>query len=252
MAVIPWLLNEDAALKFKMQGLTVTDMTSGDLPGGVREVPVRFRLPMDELVNLTFPSILIEFQQMVWASPRQHSGQIQLPYAPEGMTHWWPDGDTAYPVGGSPYWTREPLAVWLFYQVTLYSRLQRDHQRPLEAALSQPDYLPLLDGYLNVPQDGTYRRLDVTGGPNRGYARYDPSELGQGDQKRVLFTTWQVRVSSEMLYGVEDLRAAVLAQAVSFDLSCYTTTQNITTAEIHESFGILGVRPQTSWNVQGQ
>lgn len=235
-----------------MQGLTVTDMTSGDLPGGVREVPVRFRLPMDELVNLTFPSILIEFQQMVWASPRQHSGQIQLPYAPEGMTHWWPDGDTAYPVGGSPYWTREPLAVWLFYQVTLYSRLQRDHQRPLEAALSQPDYLPLLDGYLNVPQDGTYRRLDVTGGPNRGYARYDPSELGQGDQKRVLFTTWQVRVSSEMLYGVEDLRAAVLAQAVSFDLSCYTTTQNITTAEIHESFGILGVRPQTSWNVQGQ
>lgn len=233
--------------KYKLQGLTVSDMTHDEL-----EVPVRFRLPMDELVNLTFPIILVEYQQMVWASPRQHSGQIQLPYAPEGMALWWPEGATAYPIGQSPYWTREPLAVWLFYQVTLYSRLQRDHQRPLEAALSQPDYLPMLDGYLNVPQDGTYRRLDVTGGPSRGYAHYDPGELGQGDQKRVLYTTWQVRVSSEMLYDVEDTRAAVLAQAVDFDLSCYTTVENITTAEIRESFGILGVRPQTSWNVQGQ
>lgn len=235
-----------------MQDLTVTDMTSGSLPGGVREVPVRFRLPMDELVNLTFPSILIEFQQMTWASPRQHSGRIQLPYAPEGMPHWWPDGVTAYPFAQSPYWTREPLAVWLFYQVTLYSRLQRDHQRPLEAAMSQPDYLPLLDGYLNVPQDGTYRRLDVTGGPNRGYARYDPGELGQGDQKRVLFTTWQVRVSSEMLYDVPDPNHLVLAQAIDFDLSCYTTVNRITTAEISESFGILSVRPAVGWNVEGQ
>lgn len=249
---MPWLLNEDLAMKLKLQGLTVTDMTSGDLPGGVRQVPVRFRLPMDELVNLTFPIILIEYQQMTWAAPRQHSGRIQLPYAPEGLDHWWPDGATAYPFAGSPYWTREPLAVWLFYQVTLYSRLQRDHHRPLEAALSQPGYLPMMDGYLDIPQDGTYRRLDVTGGPSRGYARYDPQELGQSDQKRVLYTTWQVRVSSEMLYPVTDLRAAVLAQAVDFDLSCYTTVENITTAEISESFGILGVRPQAGWNVQGQ
>jgi hypothetical protein len=249
---MPWLLNEDAALKYKLQGLTVTDLTSGSEPGGVRQVPVRFRLPMDELVNLTFPCILIEFQQMTWASPRQHSGLIQLPYAPEGEAYpqWWPAGATEYPFAQSPYWTREPLAVWLWYQVTLYSRLQRDHQRPLEAALSQPDYLPLMDGYLNIPQDGTYRRLDITGGPNRGYARYDPGELGSSDQKRVLYTTWQARVSSEMLYDVP--QGLALAQAIDFDLSCYTTINNITTAELSESFGILSVRPGIGWDVQGQ
>lgn len=239
-------------MKHKLQDLTVTDLTSGSEPGGVRQVPVRFRLPMDELVSLTFPCILIEFQQMTWAAPRQHSGRIQLPYAPEGMAQWWPQGDTAYPFAQSPYWTREPLAVWLFYQVTLYSRLQRDHQRPLEAALSQPDYLPLMDGYLNVPQDGTYRRLDITGGPNRGYARYDPGELGQSDQKRLLYTTWQVRVSSEMLYTVYDVATLAAVQAIDYDLTCYTTINQITTAEISQSFGILSVRPQTSWNVQGQ
>lgn len=249
---MPWLLNEDIAIKAKLQGLTVTDMTSGDLPGGVRQVPVRFRLPMDELVNLTFPCILVEFSSMVWASPRQHSGQIQLPYAPEGMAQWWASGATAYQIGDSPYWTREPLAVWLFYQVTLYSRLQRDHQRPLEAILSGPDYLPLLDGYLDIPQDGTYRRLDVTGGPNRGYARYDPGVLGQGDQKRILYTTWQVRVSSEMLYDITNVYTAALCRQLDFDLTCYTTVDNITTAEISESFGILSTGPDTRWNVLGQ
>lgn len=264
---MPWLLNEDAAMKYKLQDLTVTDMTSGDLPGGVREVPVRFRLPMDDLVNLTFPVILIEFSSMVWASPRQHSGRIQLPYAPEGLPQWWAPGSESYPIGASPYWTREPLAVWLFYQVTLYSRLQRDHQRPLEAAISQPGYLPLLDGYLDIPQDGTYRRLDVTGGPSRGYAHYDPGELGQGDQKRVLYTTWQVRISSEMLYTVWNVNSAAVSQQgggapvmnaaspaeeIDFDLSCYTSVNNITTAEITQSFGILSTGPSTSWNVQGQ
>lgn len=242
-------LNEDSALKYKLQGLTVTDMTSGDLPGGARQVPVRFQLPMDELENLTFPIILIRFSSMVWASPRQHSGQIQLPYAPEGLPQWWVPGVTSYPIGASPYWTREPLAVWLFYQVTLYSRLQRDHQRPLEAALLQPDYLPLLDGYLNVPQDGTYRRLDITGGPSRGYARYDPDELGQADQKRVLYTTWQVRVSSEMLYPVSNIYQAALARQIDFDLTSYLTVNNITTGEISETFGILSTGPNAiGWN----
>lgn len=216
-------------------------------------VPVRFRLPMDELVNLTFPIIVVEFKDMVWASPRQHSGRIQMPYAPEGAQFptWWPDDATTYPFGGSPYWTREPLAVWLFYQITLYSRLQRDHQRPLEAALSQPDYLPLLDGYLNVPQDGTYRRLDITGGPVRGYSRYDPGELGNGDQKRVLYTTWQARVSSEMLYYIPNPLTLPLVHGIDFDLTCYTTIENITTAEISQSFGILSTGPSSSWDVQG-
>lgn len=248
MIQIPWLLNEDMALTYKLQGLTVTDMTSGDLPGGVRPVAVRWRLPMDELVNLTFPLILIEFQSFAWAQARQHSGRIQMPYAPEGMPQWWAPGVTAYSIGDSPYWTDEPLAVWLFYQVTLYSRLQRDHQRPLEAALLQPDYLPLLDGYLNVPQDGTYRRLDVTGGPSRGYARYDTGTLGEGDQKRVLYTTWQVRVSSEMLYSVANIYQSVLARQIDFDLTCYTTVNEITTGEISESFGILSTGPQISWS----
>jgi hypothetical protein len=227
-------------------------MTSAGLPGGTRQVPVRFRLPMDELVNLTFPVILIEFSSMTWASPRQHSGRIQLPYAPEGMPQWWPAGAGAYPYAASPYWTREPLAVWLFYQVTLYSRLQRDHHRPLEAALSGPGYLPLMDGYLDIPQDGTYRRLDVTGGPSRGYARYDPGTLGESDQKRILYTTWQVRVSSEMLYDVASVYAAALAREISYDLTCYTAVDNITTAEISESFGILGSAASTSWAMQGQ
>ena len=243
-----WLLSEDSALKYKLQGLTVTDQTSASLPDGVRQVPVRFQLPMDELTNLTFPIILIKFSSMTWANDRQSSGTVMLPYAPEGMKPWWPPGATSYPFSGSPYQSQTPLAVYLFYQVTLYSRLQRDHQRPLEAALSQPDYLPLLDGYLNIPQDGTFRRLDVMGGPVRGYAHYDAGELGEGDQKRLLYTTWQIRVSSEMLYPVIDLNDVSLVKQINIDLTSYASVADISIGEINEMVGILSVGPQVNWN----
>src|SRR5580704_18395833 len=75
---MPWINNEDAALKFKLQGITVVDANNP-----ARPVPVRYRLPEDELATLSYPIIIIEHIGMFPDPAREHSGFIQLGYAPE-------------------------------------------------------------------------------------------------------------------------------------------------------------------------
>jgi len=77
-----WLLNEDAALKAKLQGLTVDDVNA---PLNGRPVAVRFRLPETELADMTFPCIVIEHAGISKDDEREHRGYIRLPYVPEGL-----------------------------------------------------------------------------------------------------------------------------------------------------------------------
>jgi hypothetical protein len=79
---MPWLLNEDAALKGKLQGLTVDDVNA---PVQGRPVAVRFRLPETELADMTFPCIVIEHSGISVDHEREHRGMIRLPYIPETL-----------------------------------------------------------------------------------------------------------------------------------------------------------------------
>src|ERR1700722_9272449 len=115
---MPWLRNEDAALKYKLQGLTVYDGNAPGVPvgpeipygqdgfgaelyggiGGVqvggRPVPVRYLLPQDEIANLSYPIILIKHMPVSYGADRAHSGYGQIPYAPEGYAPWWNEAAT--------------------------------------------------------------------------------------------------------------------------------------------------------------
>lgn len=199
---MPWLINEDRALKKKLEGIQVTDANARD----GREVPVRFILPEAEVGKMTYPLIVIEHAGLYKADDREHrGGALQLSYVPEGKT-------------GVPgdYWVPEyPIPYDLDYHVTTYTRLA-EHNRILSGLLMQVDRIPSRFGYLEVPEDGTIRRLDLIGGP------WPTSNL-DGEQKRVFRSQYIVRINSELLPAqVETVTNFV--DRVVMDLAYYSDT----------------------------
>lgn len=239
-----WLLNEDAALKNKLQGLQVYE---GNSPGG-REVPVRFKLPQVEIDTLSYPIVIIEHTAQYPAHDREHRGRIQLPYAPEGQQPWYSGPDNAA-VADSPYYMQYFPFPWdLHYQVTLYCRFMQVQAQPLAAMMLSEQYLHPKFAYLDVPQDGTVRSMFLTGGPEWGYAN---DENG----KRLITVTFLVNVYSEMLTSVQVLTTyggtLVPVSTVDLDLSVYSSTANIdltTPASIEANRGIINAGVASSFN----
>lgn len=236
---MPWLLNEDAALKFKLQGLTVFD---GNAPTG-RGVPVKYRLPETEPSNLTFPIIGIEHIGWYYAPERSHEGYIQVPYAPEGFNTWWDDSGgpaiAQFAPSDSPYFADFPVPYNLDYQVVFYTRFVHEHMMPIIATLAGQNYFHPKYGYLNVPQDGTKRTLQVLGGPDL--------EDGYDDNgKRYFKANYLIRVFSEL---VPSIVQAVLAKQINLNLDVYTDTTDLTSTALVMSKGILSVGTSSAWNV---
>lgn len=239
---MPWLYSEDAALKAKLQGLTVTDATS---PVGGRPVQVMYRLPETELVSLTYPCIVIEHGGLLPAPEREQRGYISVPYAPEGLSPWWDDSapSPSYDVNESPYYSYYPVPYNFNYQITVYTRKMADHMQPLVAQLATYNYIPYHFGFLNIPQDGTKRTMVLAGGPEMGYAHDE-------DGKRLLTTTYLVTVFSELLWPVTDIRADVpFVTDIQIDLSCYTSPQDLTDAQVMEAVGIISSGVTAQWAV---
>lgn len=173
---MPWLLNEDRAIKAKLAGLTVQDVNA---PASGRPVKVRFRLPEVELADVDFPMVVIEHAGITKDEEREHRGTTRLGYTPEGLP----------PVDGG-YRTEFPIPYNIDYQISVYSR-KIQHHMALVATLAQHDRLPARFGYLEVPEDETIRRLDLVGGP-------ELESSHDGDDKRLFRATYVVRVSSEL------------------------------------------------------
>jgi hypothetical protein len=236
---MPWVYNEDAALKFKLQGLTVIDANAL----GGRRVPVRFRLPEDELATLSYPMIVIEHLGINPAPEREHRGFIQLGYAPEGYANWFPDGVTQFDPTQSPYYSYFPLPYNLDYQVTVYARKMPEHLQPLIATLATDPYLPYHFGYLNIPQDGTIRNMFLMTGPQIEYGK-------DNDDKRLFRASYMVRVMTEVIpevftNGVYN----ALADQINLDLGCYSDVSNLTTEEITSNQAIISTGPKMTFNV---
>ena len=202
---MPWLLNEDAAIKAKFQGLFVNDSSA---PPGGRPVAVRFTVPGYELATMTYPTIAISHSGVSRASDREHRGPVYLPYVPEDYPNdtpardgqpYIPDGATAVDPDRSPFYTQDqPVPHNIDYQVVAYNRLEQ-HQTELTAKLAEIDRIPPRFGYVEVPEDGTVRSLDLIGGPER---------VAEKDEngKRVFRTHYSVRVYAELpLYVVQNV-----------------------------------------------
>ena len=238
---MPWLFNEDYALKIKLQHMTVTDANN---PQG-KEVKVRYRLPEVEVSNLDFPIVIISHNGWPIANDREHRGFIQLPYAPEGFATWWDDSGgpskAEFSPADSPYYSYFPIPYNLDYRVDVLSRFMTDHAMPLIVQLAQYERLHPKFGFLDVPQDGTKRTMQLLGGP-------EMTTLKDENDKRLFQTTYLVRVFSEMIPEVVE---PALANLINLDLSVYTDTTNLTGTEpFSESRGILSVGGSTSWNIQ--
>lgn len=188
---MPFLANEDMALKAKLQGLYVTDATSGTTG---RPVIVRFKNPEYELKDSQYPLIMISHTGISKDAARESRGYVTVGYAPEGFTPW---EDLTDP-NQSPYSSQMPIPLNIDYRIDVFTRKQT-HMIELTGALMQFSYLADRYGYLAIPQDGTTRRLDLLSGPEYIEGK---DELG----KRLFTATWTVRVSSEIfLYEIETL-----------------------------------------------
>jgi hypothetical protein len=244
---IPWILNEDAALKKKLQGITVFDANA---PEGGRVVPVRYRGPEDELIKLTYPGIYIEMQGIYDAPERQSQGILRLPYAPEGQPVWWDASLDHQPdASNGPYRSFWPYAFNLDYRVTLYTRLQREHNFVGTAQLLQPNYMPSKYGFLDVPQDGTRRSMWLQGGPDIGYGNDE-------DGKRLFRSTFLVRIPTELVLPLDVIKPGQypLAQLINLytdaDAALYYNPSDLTDYDIKEAASIVGSYSSYGWNVQ--
>ena len=236
---MPWLLNEDAALKAKLQGIVVTDTND---PNG-RNVPVRYRLPETEISDLTFPIIVISHNGWYLANEREHRGKMPLPYAPEGQQPWWDDSlgpaHAEFDPTDSPYNMFIPLPYNFDYQIEVYCRFMHEHTIPIVSALAQYNRLNAKFGFLDIPQDGTKRTMQLLGGP-------DLETLKDENDKRLFKISYLVRVFSELVPAVV---SEVLATAINLDFTVYQSTHDITGSALQDARGILSVGASMAWNI---
>lgn len=184
-----YILNEDAAIKAKLQGLRVHDTNA---PAGGRPVTVLFRMPEQELRDRSYPFIAITRSDIQTASDREHRGKAPLLYVPEQASDTW-DPAVESPET-TPYVVNYPIPVDVLYQITVRTRKQSHHSE-IVAALSAPDRLHPRFGFVEIPQDGTVRTLTIEGGPEFQWWAED------GD-KRVFSADYVVRMPSELLPSV--------------------------------------------------
>ena len=201
---MPWILNEDAALKGKLTGLLVSDTNAG---AGARPVLCRYRMPETEFATATFPMIIIARQNILKDDEREHRGKTRLMYTPESVGAW---NSLVEDYNTSPYSVDFPIPFNINYEVTAYSRKEQ-HNIELVGQLAQQEFLPARFGYLEIPEDGTVRSLFLEGGPEFESAK-------DADGKRIYRTHYVVRVATEL---PSTIVAYVAATEVNLNINQY-------------------------------
>lgn len=207
---MPFLQNEDAALKLKFQGLTVSDATSGS---SGRRVEVRFRNPEYEFADAVYPLVLITHTSIERDPEREARGEVKMNYAPEGYPTWDPITDP----NASPYITDMPIPLNINYLVEVFTRKQQ-HLIQLTGALMDFNRLPPRLGFLAIPEDGTVRRIDILGGP-------EYTESKDERNKRLFVGTYGIMVSSEIF--LKEIYTLPPVLKVLFDYHWLSTLQPI-------------------------
>lgn len=174
---MPFILNEDEALKTALTGITVADDANPTRPVGVW-----FGQPDLETREQKYPYLTIHLIDLNEALDRAMRNVVTLGYVPEG--------DPAAVNGISPKY-EYPIPYNLDYQVRVWARHPR-HDRAIVAELIR-NRLPARYGSLYVPQDNTIRSMFMT-----GMVKRDSTE----QQRRLFSTVFNVRVFSELTQSV--------------------------------------------------
>jgi hypothetical protein len=144
-----FILAEDAALKRKLEGIKVTYPRE-------RDVSVWFRWPNKETRETGRPFITIDLIDVVKSDHREHSGgPFPLDYEPHGYESTIEE-DTGLAVAED--W---PIPYDLYYAVTTWASDPRHDRQLLARLLGDRGLIPHRMGFLEIPEDGTTRRLDT-------------------------------------------------------------------------------------------
>lgn len=198
MTTTGFLLAEDAAVKARFSGLTVSDDRNGSRP-----VQVFFRYPEGDTERI-YPFITIEMLDIVQATERQHSevtiyastssaasAQFSGPMAME----YWPSqasGFTQYASMGPVVKANEFIPVDILYQVSTYARSAL-HDRQLTAQMLH-SYARMRWGYIDVPADNTIRRFDLL-----DWVTADLLDPEAGYRKRIFRKVYTLKMSAEII-----------------------------------------------------
>lgn len=196
---MPFLLNEDKALKTMLTGITVSDFKNANRPVGVW-----FGQPDVEIRNQSFPYITIELIDIVEDPSRNNRGYVKLGYTPEGLDPT------------KSYYSELPVPVDIEYQVVSFTR-QPIHDRQITSAILQ-EKLPFRYGTLEIPEDHTLRRVELV-----GYRKRDIMESG----KKLYSSVFLIRVSSELFYSAIE-EAAKQVSTIEIDTNLVLTNTTVT------------------------
>jgi hypothetical protein len=202
---MPFIINEDEALKTLLQGITVSDAGNPARPVGVY-----YGQPDKDIRQQVYPYITLDLVGIREDTERAHRGVVNLTYTPEGyIPNLNEDDSINQPI-------EFPIPVDLIYQVSTWSRQPR-HDRQIMAKLFAPGRLPFRFGQLPVPQDGTNRRLDML-----GFSKRDTTEGG----KRLFSNVYNIRISAELftqqlvdVYQVLDVNTSLVSQTIPFTIN---------------------------------
>lgn len=176
------------------------------------------------------------------APEREHRGFDLIPYAPEGEATWWNDtgeATTTFDPTDSPYHDYFPIPYNFDYQVTVYSRFMHEHTMPIVSTLANYDRLHPKFAFLDIPQDGTKRTLQVIGGPDLQTGK-------DSNGKRIFWVDYIVRVFSEL---VPPITQSPIATSLNFDLSVYINQDDMSIVELEQAHGLFSVGSSVGWNL---
>src|SRR5690606_16422023 len=159
---MPWILNEDSAMKRRLTGLVVSHQD------GVIPVPVRFTTPEIESPDMTYPSITITRLQASRAPEREHRGFVKIDYGPEGA-------DLPGPEDRWGWYAEFPIPYNIDYQIEVPAWFQKLVTR-LDNEIAYEERLSERGVYLEIPSVNVLATMGVISGPVYTDGRDDDSK----------------------------------------------------------------------------
>jgi hypothetical protein len=210
-----FLLAEDAALKARFSTMTVSDDRNGSRP-----VQVFFRYPESE-TERSYPFLTIEMIDIVHARNRQHS-ETEIVYAKVGTNNradllndpnamnYWPSRvanmENVTATGKDFIVSNEFVPVDILYQVSTFTRSAL-HDRQLSSQMLST-IVPFRKGFIQVPEDGTVRRLDLL-----DWTTADLLDSEAGYRKRIFRKIYTLQMTAEIpstdMYGLQQIDTVV-------------------------------------------
>jgi hypothetical protein len=206
-----FLLAEDAAVKTRFSGLTVSDDRNNQRP-----VKVFFRYPENE-TEREYPFITIELIDIIHAKERQHSHTVLYQSTSNASADWytanrphaltyWPSEHTdfsTYASEGPFVKTAEFLAMDLVYQVSTFTRSAL-HDRQLISQIMR-NRAQWRWGFIDIPEDGTTRRFTLL-----DWVTADLLDSESGYRKRIFRKVYTVQLNADLpVSSIEPLYQAL-------------------------------------------